>query len=99
MQTRRQKVISRREPGRSREAFSWDNEALVEEFLAGIEVTCGVLGSRRRGARAIRDDPNDEIFPEDNFLYGQGENKTPPGFPTRAPADPGNRGHGLQGLD
>jgi len=25
-------------------AFVWDNVALVEEFLAGMEVTCGVLG-------------------------------------------------------
>ena len=32
-------------PGALDEAFLWDNVALVEEFLVGMEVTCGVLGA------------------------------------------------------
>ena len=64
-------------------AFSWDSVSLVEEFIEGTEVTCGVVGN---------DDPvalipsetiptNDILSLEDKFLYGQGENKTPARLP------------------
>ncbi|HOK07050.1 MAG TPA: D-alanine--D-alanine ligase family protein [Syntrophales bacterium] len=64
-------------------AFVWDEMALVEEFIEGVEVTCGILG----------DDPPVPLVPsetiptqdilslEDKFLYGQGENKTPARVP------------------
>jgi D-alanine-D-alanine ligase len=64
-------------------AFEWDNTVLVEEFIDGTEVTCGVIGN---------DDPipltpsetiptEDILSLEDKFLYGQGENKTPARLP------------------
>jgi len=60
-------------------AFVWDNVALVEEFLAGMEVTCGVLGEDPPLALTPSETvPTDDILSlEDKFLYGQGENKTP----------------------
>ncbi|MCX7635966.1 MAG: ATP-grasp domain-containing protein, partial [Syntrophales bacterium] len=70
-------------PAALEDAFVWDNTALVEEFIDGVEVTCGVLG----------DDPPMPLVPsetiptqdilslEDKFLYGQGENKTPARLP------------------
>jgi D-alanine-D-alanine ligase len=60
-------------------AFEWDNVAVVEEFISGMEVTCGVLGNEE--ARALTPSetiPTQDILSlEDKFLYGQGENKTP----------------------
>jgi D-alanine-D-alanine ligase len=60
-------------------AFEWDTTALVEEFLQGMEVTCGVLGNERPQALTPSETvPTAEILSlEDKFLYGQGENKTP----------------------
>jgi len=60
-------------------AFAWDNVALVEEFLIGTEVTCGVLGDDPPLALTPSETiPTDDILSlEDKFLYGQGENKTP----------------------
>ncbi|MGV8079514.1 MAG: D-alanine--D-alanine ligase [Syntrophales bacterium] len=65
------------------EAFSWDNTVLVEEFLSGTEVTCGVLGSEAPEALVPSETiPTTEILSlEDKFLYGQGENKTPARVP------------------
>ncbi len=74
------KVISKEGiPAALEDAFQWDATAIVEEFIDGIEVTCGVIGN---------DDPialtpsetiptTDVLSLEDKFLYGQGENKTP----------------------
>jgi len=65
------------------EAFRWDRQALVEEYLAGMEVTCGVIGTD--APRALT--PSETIATaevlslEDKFLYGQGENKTPARLP------------------
>lgn len=66
-------------------AFRWDNDALVEEFIEGMEVTCGVLGNNEPMALTPSETvPTTEILSlEDKFLYGQGENKTP----ARLPAD------------
>ncbi len=60
-------------------AFAWDNLALVEEFIAGMEVTCGVLGVDSPEALTPSETiPTDGLLSlEDKFLYGQGENKTP----------------------
>ncbi|MDD5533001.1 MAG: ATP-grasp domain-containing protein, partial [Syntrophales bacterium] len=64
-------------------AFEWDNTVLVEEFLTGMEVTCGVLGNERPQALTPSETiPTTEILSlEDKFLYGQGENKTPARLP------------------
>jgi D-alanine-D-alanine ligase len=70
-------------PAALEEAFAWDSMALVEEFLSGIEVTCGVLGSGEPEALVPSETiPTTEILSlEDKFLYGQGENKTPARVP------------------
>jgi len=70
-------------PGALESAFLWDNVALVEEFLAGMEVTCGVLGVDEPEALTPSETiPTDDVLSlEDKFLYGQGENKTPARLP------------------
>ncbi len=64
-------------------ALEWDNVALVEEFLTGTEVTCGVLDDGSPLALTPSETiPTAEILSlEDKFLYGQGENKTPARLP------------------
>ncbi len=64
-------------------ALEWDNVALVEEFLTGTEVTCGVLdGDPPCALTPSETIPTAEILSlEDKFLYGQGENKTPARLP------------------
>ncbi len=64
-------------------ALQWDNMVLVEEFLQGTEVTCGVLGAEEPVALIPSETvPTDDILSlEDKFLYGQGENKTPARLP------------------
>lgn len=66
------------------DAFLWDNTVLVEEFLAGMEVTCTVVGDDHPLALTPSETiPTNEILSlEDKFLYGQGENKTPARLPT-----------------
>ncbi|MEI7589953.1 MAG: D-alanine--D-alanine ligase [Deltaproteobacteria bacterium] len=61
------------------EAHRWDSVALIEEFIDGMEVTCGVLGDDEPIALVPSETiPTLEILSlEDKFLYGQGENKTP----------------------
>ena len=70
-------------PGALDNAFLWDNVALVEEFLSGMEVTCGVLGVDEIEALIPSETiPTDDVLSlEDKFLYGQGENKTPARLP------------------
>jgi D-alanine-D-alanine ligase len=65
------------------EAFRWDNVALVEEYLTGMEVTCGVLGVETPEALSPSETipTSDVLSLEDKFLYGQGENKTPARLP------------------
>ena len=60
-------------------AFEWDRVALVEEYIEGIEITCGVLGNDDPIPLTPSETiPTSEILSlEDKFLYGQGENKTP----------------------
>ncbi len=66
------------------EALKWDNKVLVEEFIAGTEVTCGVIEENGNPLALIPSEtiPTKEILSlEDKFLYGQGENKTPARLP------------------
>ncbi len=64
-------------------AFQWDNLVLVEEFLTGMEITCGVLGVDAPEALIPSETiPTDDVLSlQDKFLYGQGENKTPARLP------------------
>jgi len=78
------KVQNREELERAvNDALLWDNTALVEEFIEGTEVTCGVLGYEPPLALTPSETiPTAEILTlEDKFLYGQGENKTPARLP------------------
>ena len=65
------------------DAFDWDNVALVEEFIEGMEVTCGVIGNDSPVALVPSETiPTKGVLSlEDKFLYGQGENKTPARLP------------------
>lgn len=65
------------------EVWNWDPAALVEEFIEGVEVTCGVLEDERPTALTPSETiPTEEILSlEDKFLYGKGENKTPARLP------------------
>jgi D-alanine-D-alanine ligase len=65
------------------DALRWDNTALVEEFIDGIEVTCGIIENDRPLALTPSETiPTDDVLSlEDKFLYGQGENKTPARVP------------------
>ncbi|MDD5476310.1 MAG: hypothetical protein PHU03_07355, partial [Syntrophales bacterium] len=60
-------------------ALQWDPDALVEEHIQGMEVTCGVIGNDQVMALTPSETiPTSNILSlEDKFLYGQGENKTP----------------------
>jgi D-alanine-D-alanine ligase len=78
------KVLAAEEiAGAVNEALAWDNMALAEEFLAGMEVTCGVLGLEEPEALTPSETiPTSAVLSlEDKFLYGQGENKTPARLP------------------
>jgi D-alanine-D-alanine ligase len=74
------KVVSRNGiPSAIEEAFLWDNTALIEEFIEGLEVTCGVIENDDIMALTPSETiPTQDVLSlEDKFLYGQGENKTP----------------------
>jgi len=78
------KVVSRNGiPSAIEEALHWDNTALIEEFIDGIEVTCGVIENDDIMALTPSETiPTDDVLSlEDKFLYGQGENKTPARVP------------------
>jgi len=78
------KVVSREGiPAAVEEAFHWDNTALVEEFIDGMEVTCGIIEDDQPLALTPSETiPTDDVLSlEDKFLYGQGENKTPARVP------------------
>ncbi len=64
-------------------SFEWDNIVLVEEFITGMEVTCGVIGTDAPVALIPSETiPTKGILSlQDKFLYGQGENKTPARLP------------------
>lgn len=70
-------------PSALEEAFKWDPMALVEEFMDGLEITCGVLGTNPPEALTPSETiaTADILSLEDKFLYGKGENKTPARVP------------------
>lgn len=70
-------------PDAIEDALRWDNTALVEEFIDGIEVTCGIIENDLPLALTPSETiPTDDVLSlEDKFLYGQGENKTPARVP------------------
>jgi len=78
------KVVSKEGiPAAVEDALQWDNTALVEEFIDGIEVTCGVIENDYPMALTPSETiPTQDVLSlEDKFLYGQGENKTPARVP------------------
>lgn len=79
------KVVSKEGiPSALDDAFVWDNTALVEEFIEGVEVTCGVIeidGELVALTPSETIPTQDVLSLEDKFLYGQGENKTPARVP------------------
>jgi len=78
------KVVSRDGiPPAIEDALHWDNTALIEEFIDGIEVTCGVIENDLPFALTPSETipTSDVLSLEDKFLYGQGENKTPARVP------------------
>lgn len=52
------------------------DDALVESAVAGLEVTCGVVGNRRGSLRAL---PVVEILPNDGRFFDYGEKYSPDG--------------------
>lgn len=70
-------------------ALRWDNTALVEEFITGTEVTCGVIGHQSPLPLVPSETipTTDVLSLEDKFLYGQGENKTPARLPEQTIAN------------
>jgi D-alanine-D-alanine ligase len=70
-------------PSALEDAYQWDSTALVEEFIDGTEVTCGVIEDDDPVALTPSETvPTDDVLSlEDKFLYGQGENKTPARVP------------------
>jgi len=80
------KVVSRASVAQAlSSAFAWDSTALVEEFLTGTEITCGVLEGENPfpliPSETIPTDTDSILSLEDKFLYGKGENKTPARLP------------------
>jgi len=78
------KVVSKAGiPAAVEDALQWDNTVLVEEFIDGIEVTCGVIENDYPMALTPSETiPTQDVLSlEDKFLYGQGENKTPARVP------------------
>lgn len=70
-------------PSAIEDALQWDNTALIEEFIDGTEVTCGVIENDHPFALTPSETipTSDVLSLEDKFLYGQGENKTPARLP------------------
>jgi D-alanine-D-alanine ligase len=59
------------------EALTYDHRVLVEEFITGVEVTCGVLGNDE-----LQSLPLVEIVPSDAFPFFNYEAKYKPGATT-----------------
>jgi len=67
------------------ECFKWDTAALIEEFITGVEVTCGVIEdmqtSEPRALTPTETPPglgNKILTMHDKILPGAAENHTPP---------------------
>jgi D-alanine-D-alanine ligase len=63
-----------------REAFSWDNLALVEELLEGLEFSCIVLGNHELQPLVPTETAtsNEYLTYEDKYMPGQSQKITPP---------------------
>jgi len=63
-----------------KEAFSWDNLALVEELLQGLEFSCIVLGNKDLQALVPTETAttNEYLTYEDKYMPGQSQKITPP---------------------
>lgn len=61
------------------EAFSWDNLALVEEYLSGLEFSCIVLGNDELQALVPTETAtkNEYLTYEDKYMPGQSQKITP----------------------
>lgn len=61
------------------EAFSWDNLALVEEYLSGLEFSCIVLGNEELQAMVPTETAteNEYLTYEDKYMPGQSQKITP----------------------
>lgn len=78
-------VVRRAEdlPAAVAEALRWDTRALVEELLAGVEVTVAVLGNAEPHAYPPTETPprGEFLTVEEKFLPGEGVNITPARLP------------------
>jgi D-alanine-D-alanine ligase len=78
-------VVKRAEqlPLALKEAYKWDTIALVEELLAGMEITCTVIGNEEPVAFPPSQLPakGDFLTVEEKFLPGEGEMITPAPLP------------------
>jgi len=78
-------VVKRAEqlPLALKEAYKWDTIALVEELLAGMEITCAVIGNEKPVALLPSQLPakGDFLTVEEKFLPGEGEMITPAPLP------------------
>ncbi len=65
------------------EAFTWDNLALVEEFLAGLEFSCIVLGNDELQPLVPTETAtrNEYLTYEDKYMPGQSQKITPARVP------------------
>jgi D-alanine-D-alanine ligase len=63
-----------------REAFSWDNLALVEELLQGLEFSCILLGNEELQPLMPTETAttNEYLTYEDKYMPGQSQKITPP---------------------
>ncbi len=61
------------------EAFSWDNLALVEEYLSGLEFSCIVLGNEELQPMVPTETAteNEYLTYEDKYMPGQSQKITP----------------------
>lgn len=78
-------VVKRAEqlPPALEEAYKWDNIALVEELLVGMEITCAVISNEEPVALLPSQLPakGDFLTLEEKFLPGEGEMITPAPLP------------------
>jgi len=78
-------VVKRKDqlPPALEEAYKWDNIALVEELLVGMEITCTVIGNEEPVALLPSQLPakGDFLTLEEKFLPGEGEMITPAPLP------------------
>lgn len=72
-------------PGALKSAFSYSNPILVEEYLKGVEVSCGVLGNKTPAALPVAEIvPKNEFFDyEAKYTPGRSEEIIPARIPPK----------------